>query len=103
MSSCSIRAEGRRALALAAALLAVAGSAPAAAAARRAPVRTLCVDKVTVRDSPQGFAIGHLFRPQRLKLMTAHATHGYVLIRARGGLVGWIRKGALCPAAHAPR
>lgn len=91
-------ADRRRALALAATVLAVAGSAPAAASARPAPpTRTLCVDKVTVRDSPSGYAIGYLFRPQRLTLVSGHAVDHYVLIRSRRGLAGWIPEKALCP------
>lgn len=105
VSSCSTH-ELRRALAgalLTLSVSAAAGFVPAAASASsQAPARqrTLCMDKVTVRDSPYGYAIGHLFRPQRVTIVSSHAVNRYVLIRARSGLVGWIPNGALCPPAR---
>jgi hypothetical protein len=85
------------ALLAAAALGAAAGPAPAAAAPKPdpPPTRHLCVDHVTVRDAPYGFAIGYLYRPQKLAVY-GHPIDRWVLIRARDGLMGWIPKGALC-------
>ncbi|HET6505918.1 MAG TPA: hypothetical protein VFG42_03955 [Baekduia sp.] len=81
------------------ALGAVVCAAAPAAEARRAPraTRALCVDHVTVRDAPYGYAIGHLYRPQRLAVL-GRPVDRWVLIRAREGLMGWIPNGALCPA-----
>lgn len=82
------------------ALLALAAVAPRAAqAARRppSPSRSLCADRVTVRDAPYGYAIGYLYRPQRLAVL-GRPVDRWVLIRAREGLMGWIPNGALCPA-----
>ena len=82
-----------------AALLPLGAAAPSAHA-DTAPVRALCDDMVAVRDSPSGYAVGYLHRPQRLAVLTDSANHRWVLIRARGGLTGWILRGALCPAGH---
>jgi SH3-like domain-containing protein len=86
------------ALALLFALGAGATVAPAAQAAKRAPrfTRSLCTDRVTVRDAPYGYAIGYLYRPQRLAVL-GRPVDRWVLIRAHEGLMGWIPNGALCP------
>lgn len=76
----------------------VLAAAPAAHAARRVPppTRSLCADRVTVRDAPYGYAIGYLYRPQRLAVL-GRPVDRWVLIRAHEGLMGWIPNGALCP------
>ena len=83
------------------ALLALALAAPAAASAkeRAAPSRALCRDVTAVRDSPDGYAIGYLFRPQRVTVLHEGVAR-WALIRSRAGLVGWISEKALCPAAR---
>jgi SH3-like domain-containing protein len=84
---------------LAALALAV-GLAPATASAKPQPLppptRSLCVDRVTVRDAPYGYAIGYLYRPQKLAVL-GRPVDRWVLIRAHEGLMGWIPKRALCP------
>lgn len=74
--------------------------APAAALAKARPqptaTRSLCADRVTVRDAPYGYAIGYLYRPQKLAVL-GRPVDRWVLIRAREGLMGWIPNGALCP------
>jgi hypothetical protein len=78
---------------------AVAGATPAAAEAVPGAKRErrLCVDKVTLRDSPLGYAIGHLNKPQRLRVVDDAEEHRWVLVRSRRGLSGWIPRKALCP------
>ena len=86
---------------LAAALLPLGAAAPSARADTGAATRTLCVDMVALRDSPSGYAVGYLHRPQRLYVLTDSTNHRWVLVRAaRGGLTGWILRGALCPAGR---
>jgi hypothetical protein len=93
VSSCS-----RNALVVAA-LLALAAPAAASAKERAAPLRALCRDVTAVRDSPDGYAIGHLFRPQRVTVLHEGVAR-WALIRSRAGLVGWISEKALCPPAR---
>jgi hypothetical protein len=88
----------RNALALLA-LLALAAPASAAAKERAASSRALCRDVTAVRDSPDGYAIGYLFRPQRVTMLHEGVAR-WALIRSRAGLVGWISEKALCPAAR---
>jgi hypothetical protein len=76
--------------------LALPGAAQAKATSKPPPTRSLCADRVTVRDAPYGYAIGYLYRPQRLALL-GRPVDRWVLIRARDGLMGWIPNGALCP------
>jgi SH3-like domain-containing protein len=82
---------------LAAAARAAAAPAPASAAAKRpAPaIRKLCVDHVAVRDAPYGFAVGYLYRPERLE-QYGRPVDRWVLVRARDGLMGWVPERALC-------
>lgn len=91
---------GSAPVALALALLALLlGTAAPAQAKRRAPppTRSLCADRVTVRDAPYGYAIGYLYRPQKLAVL-GRPVDRWVLIREHAGLMGWIPNGALCPA-----
>jgi SH3-like domain-containing protein len=89
-----------RASALVTVALLAAAVAPAAASAKVRPLpranRSLCADRVTVRDAPYGYAIGYLHRPQKLAVL-GRPVDRWVLIRAREGLMGWIPNGALCP------
>jgi hypothetical protein len=71
----------------------------APAAARPSGTRALCRDVTVVRDSPDGYAIAYLFRPQRVTVLHTGAER-WALIRSRAGLVGWISEKALCPAAR---
>lgn len=89
--------SGASALAVCALALLLAAAVPAQAA-KRAPRanRSLCSDRVTVRDAPYGYAIGYLYRPQKLAVL-GRPVDRWVLIRAREGLMGWIPNGALCP------
>jgi hypothetical protein len=83
-------------------VVALALTAPASASAsakERAPSRALCRDVTAVRDSPDGYAIGYLFRPQ-LVTMLHEGVARWALIRSRAGLVGWISEKALCPAGR---
>jgi hypothetical protein len=87
---------------LATALLPFGAAAPSAHAEQPAArARTLCVDRVTLRDSPSGYAIGYLHRPQKLTVQDDARGHRWVLVRTRSGVSGWIPKGALCrPSAR---
>ena len=83
-----------RALASAAVVLAVAaGASPAAAASRS---ERLCVDRVAVRDSPAGFVIAHLYRPQQLRVLGTAQRRRWSLVRFDGGPRGWIPSRAIC-------
>jgi hypothetical protein len=92
--SCS-RSRTRTGLAVrATALLPLGAAAPSAHA--DTPVRKLCVDEVTLRDSPSGYAVGYLHRPQKLSVLDESDGHRWVLVSTKRGLSGWIPKGALC-------
>jgi hypothetical protein len=70
--------------------------AAAPASARAAPTRALCRDVTAVRDSPDGYAIGYLHRPQRVTVLHDDVPR-WALIRSRAGITGWISEKALCP------
>lgn len=81
-------------------VVALALTAPVSASAKEhASSRALCRDVTAVRDSPDGYAIGYLFRPQRVTMLHEGVAR-WALIRSRAGLVGWISEKALCPAAR---
>lgn len=80
-------------------LLALVAPAAASAKERAAPSRALCRDVTAVRDSPDGYAIGYLHRPQRVTVLHEGVAR-WALVRSRAGLVGWISEKALCPAAR---
>ena len=67
---------------------------PAAASS----TRRLCARSAALRDSPEGFVIARLHRPQRLRYLRRSANRRWALVRTRTGLVGWIRYRALCHA-----
>ena len=74
-------------------LLVLMASAPAADAAS---TRRLCARSVNLRDSPEGFVIGRLYRPQRLRFLRRSANRRWALVRTHSGLVGWIPYRSLC-------
>lgn len=82
-----------RALALVLLLLLLMASAPPAHAAS---TRRLCAHSAILRDSPEGFVIGRLYRPQRLRYIRRSANRRWALVRTRHGLAGWIPYRSLC-------
>ena len=64
--------------------------------AHAASTRRLCARSAVVRDSPEGFVIGRLYRPQRLRYLRRSANRRWALVRTRTGLVGWIPQRSLC-------
>jgi hypothetical protein len=82
-----------RAVVLALILLLVMASAPAAHASS---TRRLCARSAILRDSPEGFVIGRLYRPQRLRYIRRSANRRWALVRTRSGLTGWITYRSLC-------
>ena len=74
-------------------LLLLMASAPAAQASS---TRKLCARSAILRDSPEGFVIGRLYRPQRLRYIRRSASRHWALVRTRAGLAGWIPYRSLC-------
>jgi hypothetical protein len=72
-------------------LVALTFAAPAAASTRR-----LCARSATLRDSPEGFVIGRLYRPQRLRYHRRSANRRWALVTTRMGVAGWIPYRSLC-------
>jgi hypothetical protein len=66
---------------------------PAAASTRR-----LCARSASLRDSPAGFVIARLYRPQRLRYVRRSANRRWALVRTRAGVAGWIPYPSLCRA-----
>jgi len=64
--------------------------------AHAASTRRLCARSAVLRDSPEGFVIGRLYRPQRLRYERRSANHRWALVRSRAGLTGWISFRSLC-------
>jgi hypothetical protein len=52
-----------------------------------ASTRRLCARSATLRDSPQGFVIGRLYRPQRLRYFRRNADR----MLTDTGATGWVR------------
>ncbi len=58
--------------------------------------RSLCAKTANLRDSPEGFIIGRLRRPQRLVVIRRSANRRWSQVRTRTGLVGWLPSGSVC-------
>jgi hypothetical protein len=58
--------------------------------------RSLCAKSANLRDSPEGFIIGRLRRPQRLVVIRRSANRRWSQVRTRTGLVGWLPAGSVC-------
>ncbi len=82
-----------RALALVLLLLLLMASAPPAHASSS---RRLCAHSAHLRDSPEGFVIARLYRPQKLRYIRRSANRRWALVRTRSGLVGWLPYRSLC-------
>ena len=67
-------------------------AAPAAAQQRR----SLCARTANLRDSPDGFVIGRLTRPQRLVVLRRSANRRWTHVRVRSGIAGWIPSSSVC-------
>jgi len=88
-----------RAAALTALLLAVALSVTSAAPAPAAVTRGLCAPTAVLRDSPKGFVIARLRRPQRLQVRRHSADRRWALVVVtREGIVGWLPAASMCRA-----
>jgi hypothetical protein len=74
-------------------VVALAVASPAAASTRR-----LCARSAALRDSPGGFVIGRLYRPQRLRYMRRSANRRWALVRTRSSVAGWMPYRSLCRA-----
>jgi len=78
-------------------LVLVSGIALAAVpAAAHAQERRVCARAATLRDTPRGFAIARLYRGDRVTVVRRSATRGWVPVRTRAGLPGWILRRSLC-------
>jgi hypothetical protein len=66
--------------------------------AEAAERRSLCARTANLRDSPEGFVIGRLRRPQRLTLIRRSANRRWAQVRTRTGLVGWLPARSVCRA-----
>jgi hypothetical protein len=82
-----------RVLVVALMLLLLMASAPDAHAAS---TRRLCARTALLRDSPEGFVIGRLHRPMRLRYVRRSANRRWALVRTRAGLAGWLPYRSLC-------
>ena len=76
-------------------LLLLMASAPAAQASS---TRRLCARSAILRDSPEGFVIGRLYRPQRLHYRRRSANRRWALVTTRAGVAGWLPYRSLCHA-----
>lgn len=72
-------------------VLAVSLAGPAAASTRR-----LCARSALLRDSPEGFVIARLYRPQRLRYHRRSANRRWALVTTRAGVAGWMPYRSLC-------
>jgi hypothetical protein len=86
----------RRAATLALVLVLLVTLTPADAA--DASTRRLCARVAALRDSPEGFVVGYLRRPQRLRYIRRSANRRWALVKTRAGVAGWIPARSLCRA-----
>ena len=85
--------------ALTALLLVLALTPTIATPAQAAVSRRLCAPTAVVRDSPKGFVIARLRRPQRLQVQRHSADRRWALVVvAREGIVGWLPAASVCRA-----
>jgi hypothetical protein len=80
-------------------LVALTLTAAVAPAARAAVTRDLCARTAVLRDSPKGFVIARLNRPQRLQVQRLSADRRWALVVLVGaGTVGWLPAASVCRA-----
>ena len=80
-------------------LLALALTATIATPAQAATTRRLCAKTAVVRDSPDGFVIARLRRPQRLQVQRHTADRRWALVVVtREGVIGWLPAASMCRA-----
>jgi Bacterial SH3 domain len=58
--------------------------------------RSLCAARANLRDSPDGFVIGRLRRPQRLVVLRRSANRRWTHVRVQSGLSGWVPSRSVC-------
>lgn len=68
------------------------------AEAEAAAIRNLCAPAAVLRESPNGFVIARLQRPERLQLQRRSANRRWALVITRHGLAGWLPATILCRA-----
>ena len=92
------RSPAIRSIAASVALAAAVAAGAWPAAAHAASEKRLCADRVSVWDSPNGFVIAHVFRPQRMRLLAMTAQGGrWSLVHFEDvDLRGWILSRTLC-------
>jgi hypothetical protein len=73
-----------------------------AGSASAAVHRTLCADRTVLRDSPGGFVIGHLYRPQALLVMLHDDGDDWSFVQVSTGAQGWVATRTLCKAKKPP-
>ena len=56
----------------------------------------LCAKRANLRDSPRGFIIGRLRRPQRLTIVRRNPDRRWTQVRTSTGLAGWLPSGSVC-------
>jgi hypothetical protein len=66
------------------------------AAAQQQQRRSLCSRTANLRDSPNGFVIGRLTRPQRLLVLRRSANRRWSHVRVQSGIAGWIPSSSVC-------
>ncbi len=71
---------------------------PLATTAEAATKRNLCARSAVLRDTPRGFVIARLDRPQRFRVQRHNVDRRWALVVTRDGLVGWLPSASLCRA-----
>jgi hypothetical protein len=90
------RAKPGLAILLASIGLAAAGASAPPAASAASGQKRICVDKVAVWDSPGGFVIAYLYRPQTLRVISTAHRRRWSLVRFDSGSRGWIPTSKIC-------
>ena len=78
-------------------LLVLAALAVGAAPASAASSAKVCGTRVAVVvDTPGGFAVGYLYRGDRVRVLRRSADRRWARINTHNELIGWIRSRSLC-------
>ncbi len=94
MRSAADRLRGARALT--AAILAIAAVSVVPAPASAASSARVCVSRLPVLTSPDGFTVGYLFRGDRVRVSRRTANRRWARINAADDRRGWVRARSLC-------
>jgi hypothetical protein len=86
----------RTLVACAAAVLVIAAAGAVPATASAATSARVCVSRLAILTSPDGFTVGYLFRGDRVRVVRRTANHRWARILSTDDRRGWVRARSVC-------